>query len=70
MSHGSAGSNKLPVPYKPDLSRPPAHEHHTREWVSGARGGGYVPEDFEWGTNPKHHQEECGTNAPQAPQKP
>jgi hypothetical protein len=45
MGHGQ--SSRLPVPWKNDLSRPPDAEHHTKEWNSGSRGGGYVPDDFE-----------------------
>lgn len=61
MNHGQ--SHRLPVPWKADLSRAPDIEHHTKEWTSGARGGGYVPDDFEWGTNPKQEQEEKGVTA-------
>ena len=42
-------------------------EHHTREWTSGAMGGGKVPADFEWRTNPKVAQEELGANVPATP---
>lgn len=49
---------KLPVPMRPradtDL------EHHRKEWTSGTRGGGSVPKDFSWPTNPKQQQEEYG----------
>ena len=67
MSHGQP--SRLPVPWKNDLSRPPDIEHQTREWTSGTRGGGYVPPDFEWGTNPKQHQEENGTTEPVKPSR-
>jgi hypothetical protein len=63
MGHGQ--HSRLPVPWKNDLSRPPDAEHHTKEWTSGARGGGYVPDDFEWGTNPKQEQEEKGVTGGQ-----
>ena len=62
MSHGPS---RLPVPWKPDLSHPQDADHQTKEWASGARGGGYVPADFEWGTNPKQEQEEKGVTGKQ-----
>lgn len=37
-------------------------EHHLQEWSSGTRGGGKVPEDFGWNTNPKQYQEEYGSS--------
>lgn len=37
--------------------------HHTHVWTSGKQGGGKVPADFAWKTNPKQTQEEFGTNA-------
>ena len=30
------------------------------QWWSGSRGGGFVPDSFEWPTNPKEWQEEGG----------
>ena len=63
MSHGQ--HSRLPIPWKADLSRPPDADHQTKEWTSGARGGGYVPDDFEWGTNPKQEQEEQGVTGHQ-----
>jgi hypothetical protein len=39
-------------------------DHHLEEWTSGKRGGGKVPEDFAWRTNPKQWQEELGTPQP------
>ncbi|HVE86651.1 MAG TPA: hypothetical protein VND93_27525 [Myxococcales bacterium] len=39
-------------------------DHHLEEWTSGQRGGGKVPEDFAWRTNPKQWQEELGTPQP------
>lgn len=39
-------------------------DHHLKEWTSGKRGGGTVPADFGWGTNPKQWQEENGSNRP------
>lgn len=38
-------------------------DYHTREWSPGERGGGRVPADFAWGTNPKQQQEELGAAA-------
>jgi len=58
----ASDSNKLPVPYKPDQQRQTDAFHHTHEWTSGKRGGGKVPKDFEWRTNPKQQQEETGVN--------
>jgi hypothetical protein len=63
MSHGS-DSSKLPVPYKPDPTKQADIAYHDSEWTSGGRGGGKVPADFEWGTNPKQYQEELGANVP------
>ncbi len=50
---------KLPIPQRPraDLDI----VHHQREWSSGQRGGGSVPKDFGWPSNPKQHQEERGS---------
>lgn len=57
----------------PALWRPPQGgsdiEHHTREWTSGTAGGGKVPSDFEWTSNPKTYAEEAGANVPQLVQK-
>lgn len=56
---------KLPVlwkaPAEPDI------EHFTREWWSGKRGGGKVPKDFGWATNPKQQQEENGSGSAESP---
>lgn len=63
MSHShSSDPTKLPVPYRPDTSKPPDSTYHTREWTSGTQGGGKLPADFEWRSNPKQWQEEHGTN--------
>jgi hypothetical protein len=60
-SHHDADPRKLPVRYTP---RPDADiEHHKREWTSGTRGGGKIPKDFGWRTNPKQTQEENGSSA-------
>jgi hypothetical protein len=64
-SHGS-DPKRLPVPYTPPTHR--AHiEHHLHEWTSGTRGGGKVPADFTWGTNPKQTQEENGAAEAEKP---
>lgn len=47
-------------PSKPDSKT--AH-HHTHEWTSGTRGGGKVPADLRWNTNPKQRQEEHGASS-------
>ncbi len=50
----------------PALWRPPQGgadiEHHTREWTSGTMGGGKVPADFEWHSNPRVYAEDFGAN--------
>ena len=46
----------------------PDIDHHTREWTSGTRGGGKVPADYEWTTNPKVEQEETGANRAEHPE--
>lgn len=42
-------------------------EHFTHEWWSGERGGGSVPKDFAWGSNPKQAQEEYGAGDAEKP---
>jgi hypothetical protein len=42
-------------------------DHFTREWWSGTRGGGSVPKDFTWGSNPKQTQEENGAGDAEKP---
>lgn len=44
--------------------------HHTHVWTSGTQGGGKVPADFSWNTNPKQTQEESGTNVVSTEVKP
>lgn len=56
---------KAPVPFKAKPS--PDITHHAQEWTSGRQGGGRVPADFTWGTNPKQHQEERGAAELDAP---
>jgi|CXWL01.1.fsa_nt_gi hypothetical protein len=37
-------------------------DYHVKEWTSGTQGAGRLPDDFEWGTNPKQNQEENGAS--------
>ncbi len=62
-------NDQLQIAWRPP-NGPADLEHHTREWTSGSRGGGKVPADYEWPSNPKTHQEELGANtALPAPKK-
>ena len=61
----SNDSRKLPVPYKADVQKHNDAFHHQHEWTSGQRGGGKLPADFEWRSNPKQNQEEDGVNEEQ-----
>lgn len=61
----SSDSRKLPVPYKPDVQKQNDAFHHNHEWTSGQAGGGKVPADYEWRSNPKQNQEEDGVNEEQ-----
>lgn len=65
MSHGTGpvDPKTAPVPWKSRAGNSPDIAHHQREWTSGSRGGGKLPQDFDWSTNPKQRQEELG--APQ-----
>ena len=54
-------SRKLPVPYSAPKGGADI-DHHLKEWSSGEQGGGTVPKDFEWRSNPKQNQEEDGAN--------
>ncbi len=56
----------------PKPGKKPDADHHLKEWSSGKRGGGKVPPDFGWPSNPKQWQEEHGSNRPPHPggQKP
>ena len=65
-SNSSHNPKKLPVPYKP-AERQSDLVHQANEWSSGTRGGGFVPPDFGWGTNPKQHQEERGSGEAEKP---
>jgi hypothetical protein len=63
-NHDSDPKN-LPVPW---TARPEVDiEHHRREWTSGTRGGGKVPRDFTWPSNPKQNQEEHGSGEVEVP---
>jgi hypothetical protein len=57
LKHDDA--KNLPIPFEPkgsdDLT------YHQQHWTSGKQGGGSVPLDFTWGSNPKQHQEERGS---------
>jgi len=57
---------KVPVVYRPKANVRDI-EHHQKEWTSGTRGGGSVPADLTWRTNPKQHQEERGASTLPAP---
>jgi hypothetical protein len=64
-SNHESDPRKLPVPF---TGRPGEDlHHHQAEWTSGTRGGGSVPKDFGWRTNPKAAQEENGSGAVDAP---
>ncbi len=62
--------SKLSVPL-PTQRRPrndsSDSRHHLKEWASGTRGGGKLPPDFGWNTNPKQWQEENGAATPEKP---
>jgi hypothetical protein len=60
-----ANAKNLPIPFEPKVVNDLAY--HEKHWTSGQRGGGYVPLDFTWGTNPKQHQEERGAAEADAP---
>lgn len=42
-------------------------DYHQKEWGSGSRGGGSVPADLTWSSNPKQFQEENGSAALKIP---
>jgi len=56
----SGDPQKLPVPWKERSQRD--LRYHQAEWSSGTRGGGAVPKDVTWATNPKERQEENGSS--------
>jgi len=60
---------KLPVPWRKGAGADTDTdlEHHAKEWWSGERGGGKVPADLDWKTNPKQYQEENGAGNVTAP---
>jgi hypothetical protein len=64
-SHGS-DPKRLPMKYTPPAG-PADLDHQHKEWASGSRGGGKVPKDFAWGTNPKQTQEEFGAAEAEKP---
>lgn len=52
--------NREDITHEPE---PSGSRHDPRfpglDWIGHAnQGGGHVPEDYEWPTNPKQHQEE------------
>jgi hypothetical protein len=53
-----------------ELQTRPLRDYHLNEWTSGSRGGGSVPADFEWRSNPKQSQEESGTSLSARVKKP
>jgi len=55
-----SGESKVQGPADEKRTR----DYHLEEWSSGQRGGGKVPEDFSWRTNPKQWQEELGRSEP------
>ncbi len=60
-SNHASNPQQLPVPFN---ARPDGDiTHHRNEWTSGTRGGGSVPKDLAWGSNPKQMQEENGSGA-------
>lgn len=66
-SNKPSDPKKLPVPFK---GRPTTDiVHQESEWSTGQsrRGGGKVPTDFSWGTNPKQYQEERGSGEAETP---
>jgi hypothetical protein len=66
-SNKPSDPKKLPVPFK---GRPTTDiVHHHQEWSTGqsGRGGGKVPSDLGWPTNPKQYQEERGAGEAEAP---
>ena len=60
----STDKNVLVPLEKKGHERKGPRDHHTEEWSTGQRGGGKVPEDFSWRSNPKQWQEELGTPQP------
>jgi hypothetical protein len=64
-SHEDSDPKNLPVPF---TGRPEVDiQHHRKEWTSGTRGGGKIPKDFSWPTNPKQQQEEYGSGEAEKP---
>ncbi len=67
--HGPVDPKSAPVPWKSRAGNSPDIAHHQREWTSGTQGGGKVPADFEWNSNPKQSQEERGAPGLTPPSK-
>ncbi|GMU60152.1 MAG: hypothetical protein IT380_12225 [Myxococcales bacterium] len=67
MGSHASDPKLLPVPYKPPATGRLDIEHQLHEWTSGTRGGGVVPQDFTWVTNPKQTQEELGAAEAEKP---
>jgi hypothetical protein len=66
-SNKPSDPKKLPVPFTGGPTTDIVH--HDTEWGTGReqRGGGKVPSDFTWGSNPKQHQEERGAGEAEKP---
>jgi hypothetical protein len=58
---------KLPLAWRDRPERDLVY--HQAEWSSGTAGGGSLPSDFRWPTNPKQQQEEYGSGAAPRPSK-
>lgn len=66
MSSSNHESDPQNLPVKsPGRSDDIIHQSH--EWSSGTRGGGKVPKDFAWKSNPKQQQEENGSGEAEQP---
>jgi hypothetical protein len=65
---GTTTTQNLPDATAQDKNR----NHQVSVWSTGKRGGGSVPADFGWKTNPKQWQEETGAASPKEdpPQRP
>lgn len=64
-SNHQSNPQKTALVFKPGEQRD--IDHHKKEWTSGTRGGGSIPADFGWPTNPKQLQEENGSGIATAP---
>jgi hypothetical protein len=63
--HHPTDPRRLPVVWRERGERDLGY--HQNEWTSGTSGGGSVPRDFAWPTNPKQHQEEYGSGQAKRP---